>query len=160
MNNWLVQHEIILRLFLFYGRKLMAHCLHAGQLLVELLRNGIRTMSRIRSFCEHLLQYIGDESIPHKCLLVFQLISSISFPKSLLCSFPILVSFWHEKVSRCCPSCGDPWIPSAHHIHKHLTHLILLIFCTMENCPDLNLLHRNQSFLKVVKRSQVTFAEK
>lgn len=159
-NRWvtgLLNVKFTLILFLFYSKKLIAHCLHAGQLLVELLRNGIRTMSRMSSFCVHLLHHIWDESIPHKHFFAveieggererqgFQLIFSISFPMSPLCSSPFQSSClcWHEKVSRCCPGCGDPWIPSVHHINKHLTHLNLCILRTAQNCPKLNLLHRS-----------------
>lgn len=53
-------------LFFFYSRKLIAHCLHAQQLLAELLRTGIRTMSRISSYCAQPLHHIWGESIPHQ----------------------------------------------------------------------------------------------
>lgn len=59
-NSWLMglhKMKFILLLFLSCSRKLIAHCLHAQQLLVELLRNEIRTISRISSYCVHLVTY-------------------------------------------------------------------------------------------------------
>lgn len=72
MSNWLAQHVIYSYTLLFYSRKLVAHCLHARQLLVELLGNGIRTMSRMSSFCVHI-HHIRDESISHKHLFAVEI---------------------------------------------------------------------------------------